>query len=171
MLAQRVLSLADVREALRNLFPADGDDLATRKPAEFGHHRMPVGRIQPLLAAQRAGIVVVRGWCPVLRNVIHEFVDGLKPAPGRSRALAADALLMGNGDASRELGNEFLGIQTTPAPALHLARAVAGGIRLDIGTTDDPASLRAIQPGADRPRDCTAADTKLKPRTLRIGEV
>jgi class 3 adenylate cyclase len=129
---------------------------------------------------------VVRGEAEPIRAAIWfgDFADFTRisdgaPAPKMLALLNDYAGSLGNaihacdGQVLKFIGDgilaidELFRIQASPAPALHLARAVAGSIRLDIRSTDDPASLRAMQAGTDRP----APDTKLEPRTLRIGEV
>jgi hypothetical protein len=144
MRAEPVLPFANFGYAFGNFLPADGCHLAGVESFELGNHRVPFRRDQPLLAAQGARIVVVRRRGPERSDMLHELVDGLLPGPRRKRAFAADTHLVRDRNSGHKLGNEPFGINSPPAPALHLARTVAGSIRLDIGTTDCPTSLGAM---------------------------
>src|ERR1700720_3016559 len=147
---------ADLSYTFGDFLAANGGYLAGVKSLELRHHCVPLRGNQPLLAAQRARIIIVRRRRPDCRDVFHEPVDGLEPIPGRRRALTAGAQLMGDRYSRRKFGDELFRILPAPTPSLHLAGAVVGDLRLDVGATDDPASLFAMQPGADRPRNPAA---------------
>jgi hypothetical protein len=89
MRSQPVRPLADLGDALGDLFAADGADRASGEALELGHYRVPLRRVQTALASQRACVVVICACRPVILDVLHELVDGLLPAPRWRRTFAA----------------------------------------------------------------------------------